>query len=488
MDNTLLKNDISCNAHETSPFFLFKVDQKNGQLSRKKENKNAPCPCSEVVLSDLGIRGIDDDIFHNCYKLSSLDLDRNLLTTLSDALFWPVKGMLETIALSNNRLNKLPNVLNLMPRLKVLLLNYNNLDSIAINTFKNAKLEYFALSSNRLVEFPIHSIENCTSLTELYLRDNLIKTIPKNIFSTLSLSNNLKILDLGKNNMKVIPKEVCKLPKLTKLYLPLNSISVFNDDDLSNCTSLSLLSLADNQIKTISSKSFSTLQNGVLSYNQLKTIPSAIQNLQKLADLHLGSNSLSDINLDGLANLNNLTRLILSNNTLQKIHEQTFRSIKNIKVLALDRNHFKTVPTSIHSCTQLKKLYLSSNSITEISSTSFQNLSYLTELWLSDNQLTHIEKKAFNSTTSLRYLILSRNFLTSVTSTFRYLSNLESLYLKTNRIREIKPNSLPASLGHFELSHNNLLSIPNGTFHPAIALRYLGLTNCSLTGIPGKIL
>jgi len=101
--------------------------------------------------------------------------------------------------LSFQGLKSLNSSLFLLPSIKELLLNNNELESIPKDIYKLKSLERLNLSHNKLRNIP-PELGKAVSLKELYLNDNFITTIPMELGSLF----NLEILNLL-NNPLVVP-------------------------------------------------------------------------------------------------------------------------------------------------------------------------------------------------------------------------------------------------------------------------------------------
>ena len=161
----------------------------------------------------------------------------------------------------------------------------------------------------------LQSIPNIDQITELYLNDNQLQTLPADIFNDL---NNLDSLYLHNNQLTTLPADI------------------FNG--LNNLDTLSLYN------------------------NQLTTLPAGIFNgLNNLDTLSLYSNQLTTLPADIFSGLNNLQHLYLSNNQLQTLPVTTFNGLSSLQVLDLRGNSFKSdfIPTltdMIRSIPNLKQL------------------------------------------------------------------------------------------------------------------------------------
>ncbi|CAK9303170.1 unnamed protein product [Gordionus sp. m RMFG-2023] len=240
------------------------------------------------------------------------------------------------------------------PKLSGLDLSSNHIDKIPVGTFqKILKLEYLALSDNHLESplcSPLHSsidisgerneditierdvhgkaetknnnlthldlsdnefkdgsltketFASCTSLTELFLDDNDLASLPGDMLkqfpsSLLSKLNNLTYLGLGKNEIQNVPIFAFKNnPNLQYIYLNMNKLKEFNMNTLLSAKhSLSILDLSKNHMSSFDFQYleyFDNLTHLDLSYNNLTSV-------KGLVDLELVHHHIYAISLEG---------------------------------------------------------------------------------------------------------------------------------------------------------------------------------------------
>lgn len=150
------------------------------------------------------------------HKLNSIFYKPSHSTPFPD-IFLDFKN-LESLWISNCQLNKIPEKIRTLKKLKTLSIRNTPIDNISIITGLKA------------IEF-------------LYLENNKIKSIP----STISNMPNLKVLDIGKNQISDVPKEFIYLDKLYMLELDHNNLS-FLPAVLYEMENLSHINLIGNNI------------------------------------------------------------------------------------------------------------------------------------------------------------------------------------------------------------------------------------------------
>jgi Leucine-rich repeat (LRR) protein len=158
-------------------------------------------------------------------------------------------NQLETIDFSFNYIEFIPDELNKLKNLRVLILKENALHDNSfgkkiLDNFK--KLEILNLSGNSLTQFP-YQLLAMESLKEIYLGANKIKILPKNYDK---LVNSLELLYLGGNLIQNVPEELSQLTKLKTLNLSDNRISNL-PATLARLRNLKSLALHNNSLTTL---------------------------------------------------------------------------------------------------------------------------------------------------------------------------------------------------------------------------------------------
>ncbi|WP_338792366.1 COR domain-containing protein [Bernardetia sp. MNP-M8] len=121
-------------------------------------------------------------------------------TNIEDVEFIKNHDKLESISLELNNLKDI-SFLEDLKYLKNVSLAYNEIDKVD-SLLKLSSISKLDLSSNRIDYIPISFLDNFDNLKELYLKDNPIKNIPKEIFD-----KDENVLEEVKNYLKSIEKE-----------------------------------------------------------------------------------------------------------------------------------------------------------------------------------------------------------------------------------------------------------------------------------------
>ncbi len=174
----------------------------------------------------------------NLNNLEDVDLSRNQLTEVPDALFKLPKlrrlnlsdnqievlkcfagteywESLEVLNLSRNRLTALPEFLPKLTKLRKLLVNENQLDfaGIPAGIGKLVRLEVFHAAYNRLELVP-EGLCRCVKLKRVKLNDNCLLTLPDSIH----FLSDLEELDLRRNADLVMPPKPSEIQRRLATY------------------------------------------------------------------------------------------------------------------------------------------------------------------------------------------------------------------------------------------------------------------------------
>jgi Leucine-rich repeat (LRR) protein len=145
----------------------------------------------------------------NLQHLREIVLDSNDLKQLPDEL--GNLENLERLVLSNNGLKTLPDSFSNLKKLESLHLAKNHFESIPQCVFELESLSFLDFTSNDLESLDRRLKNLCKTLRNLHVYDNLICELDGQLISSLV---NLEEFWFGKNKIKVIPVEICKLKQL----------------------------------------------------------------------------------------------------------------------------------------------------------------------------------------------------------------------------------------------------------------------------------
>ncbi|XP_057657729.1 toll-like receptor 2 [Diorhabda carinulata] len=451
-------------------------------------------------LQDLKIEGnynlteISGGVFGNNFtKLENLSISYNKnLKYLNKNTFNGLVNLKQLFLIKNGFTRLYEITVNLspviLPRLKKLSLNENNLTKIFKDDFifmKDSLLEEFNIISCSLdyihpkAFLPLKKLRtlrmgenffNVTVITEvleeivdvniplkllnLYSAGFRVN-LPKKLLEIIAISN-ITHLNLAKNQFHSIPSGVFPLmPNLKSLDLREAFIYDISDNALDNLTNLEYLILSANNLPSIPKgvllKNLIKLdiqensQNGArASYFQISK--GSFLEMKNLEYLNMGYNNIPHLFQYTFKGLNNLKYLILKNCTLYRLQNKTFENMNKLKLLDLENNFFIT-----------------NNYPTGLTSEMFEGLENLEVLLLGGNAMTYFSKfgNPFINLKSLKKLGLDRNLLVTVESNqFSALKQLEIvdfsfnlLKIWQNRIFDSNPKLKILLFDHNKLTH-----------------------------------
>nr|CAI5820613.1 unnamed protein product [Callosobruchus analis] len=226
-------------------------------------------------------------------NLEQAYLGNNLLEVIESRVF-DGKENLEVIDLSGNKLKWLS--LDDIPLLRDTNLSQNFFNiSVIQNITRPSSLVILNLSKNKIAEIPNGIFQNFSSLEWLDLSGNHVQ-LNNRSFAGL---NRLKTLNLGHNNIEVLPEVVFnELTMLKHLDVSENKLQFLSSESLVNVTFLETLNVSFNRLEQLNYdllKHLNELHTLDVAGNKLKYIQydAIMTNLPLLSSLNVKSNLLS---------------------------------------------------------------------------------------------------------------------------------------------------------------------------------------------------
>ncbi|KAE8279734.1 Protein scribble-like protein Scribble1 [Larimichthys crocea] len=240
------------------------------------------------------------------------------------------------------------------------------------------------------------------NLVVLELRENLLKSLP----TSLSFLVKLEQLDLGANELEVLPDTLGALPNLRELWLDRNQLSSL-PPELGNLRRLVCLDVSENRLEELPSElnGLLALTDLLLTQNLLEVVPDSIGSLKQLSIFKVDQNRLTHLT-DSIGECENLTELVLTENLLQSL-PRSLGKLKKLTNLNVDRNRLGSVPKELGGCASLNVLSLRDNRlgklpaeladatelhVLDVAGNRLQNLPFaltnlnLKAMWLAENQ------------------------------------------------------------------------------------------------------
>ncbi|XP_069718086.1 leucine-rich repeat-containing protein 40 [Phaenicophaeus curvirostris] len=475
---------------------------------------------TKLLLASNKLQSLSEDI-RLLPALTVLDVHDNQLTSLPSAL-----GQLENLQkldVSHNKLISIPEELLQLSCLKSLLLQHNELSHLPDGFGQLVALEELDLSNNRLTDIPT-SFALLINLVRLNLACNQLKNLPADI----SAMKSLRQLDCTKNYLETVPPKLATMASLEQLYLRKNKlrslpefpsckllkelhagenqIEILNAENLKHLSSLSVLELRDNKIKSVPDEItlLQKLERLDLANNDISRLPYTMGNLPQLKFLSLEGNPLRTIRRDLLqkgtqellkylrskiqddvtspggeppvtamtlpsesrVNMHAITSLKLleySEKQAAVIPDEMFDAVGSHRVATVNfsKNQLNEVPPRI---VELKDsvcdVNLGFNRISSLSS-EFCMLHKLAHLDIRNNFLTTLPEE-MEALTQLQVINLSFNRFKAFPSVLYRIVTLETILLSNNQVGSIDPLQLKKMerLGTLDLQNNDLLQVP----------------------------
>ena len=345
---------------------------------------------SGIKITDLpGSWFVEGSIF---FPSSAEDDEGNNLPITSSLPAQLDAFKLTRVSLSNNNIKSLPVELLQLPNLQSLDVSSNLIHGIPSN-ISCPSLKRLYLSNNILIELPV-SVWYLPYLEKLEVKNNLLECIGKDFVGLTRLSRLLRVVDISRNKLDVLPSFVLGLPALEELNISYNEL-VNLPDNLWECSTLRELDASHNVLVNLPScEPQSTLmlsqqphpipavqcgqkvvgakvhvEKLLLNGNKLSMFPDALPCLAPLLiELDVSRNSIEEIDISFLPVM--LRKLVASNNKIKK-----FGTIVNSQL----KNHM------IQHCRML------SNQYQQCHHRSHKEMRSLTAINLANNQLKHFQ-------------------------------------------------------------------------------------------------
>ncbi|KRZ86116.1 PH domain leucine-rich repeat-containing protein phosphatase 1 [Trichinella sp. T8] len=277
----------------------------------------------------------------------------------------------ETAAELNQWYNRCVKVLN-CERCSIMVLRLNGNCLTEVNASKN-KLRTFTINpppenlvkldlSHNCIESLPEWMSYLTRLERVVCSHNYISSLPSRLFTNAS---SLQYLDLSHNRIQNLPTSIenCALEVLLLYH---NDIPALPDELLSSMHRLRVLNLSQNRLVALPA-------------------PSALSELNRIQQLYLACNRLTDASLTVIARYRRLQVLDISHNRFTWLPNDVIEKLQTLQELNISGNQINILPSSLVSLPFLVTLRAHSNQICEIPNFALSNRLTLIDLAL--NQL-----------------------------------------------------------------------------------------------------
>ncbi|KRX76037.1 PH domain leucine-rich repeat-containing protein phosphatase 1 [Trichinella sp. T6] len=335
---------------------------------------NVPVEVTRVEFrhNDIVIASMDPyslDIF--CF-LTELDIRDNKGVSMLDLT---ALSLLQVRRMKNSYFSQIylsiVKVLN-CERCSIMVLRLNGNCLTEVNASKN-KLRTFTINpppenlvkldlSHNCIESLPEWMSYLTRLERVVCSHNYISSLPSRLFTNAS---SLQYLDLSHNRIQNLPTSIenCALEVLLLYH---NDIPALPDELLSSMHRLRVLNLSQNRLVALPA-------------------PSALSELNRIQQLYLACNRLTDASLTVIARYRRLQVLDISHNRFTWLPNDVIEKLQTLQELNISGNQINILPSSLVSLPFLVTLRAHSNQICEIPNFALSNRLTLIDLAL--NQL-----------------------------------------------------------------------------------------------------
>ncbi|KAF3691390.1 Leucine-rich repeat-containing protein 40 [Channa argus] len=171
--------------------------------------------------------------------------------------------------------------------------------------------------------------------------------IPDELFNAAD-GQSVTAVDFSKNHLTSIPSRLVEFhSSLSDINLGFNRLKSFSPN-IFTCLQLRHIDLRNNQLSELPSemKALTRLTSIILNYNRFKSFPEVLYHIVTLETVLLGNNQVGAVDPSHLMKLTHLSTLDLSNNDLLNIPPE-LGLCTNLRCLSLEGNPFRSPRTAI---------------------------------------------------------------------------------------------------------------------------------------------
>ncbi|XP_070023963.1 probable LRR receptor-like serine/threonine-protein kinase At3g47570 isoform X2 [Nicotiana sylvestris] len=349
------------------------------------------------------------------------------------------------------------------------------------------------------------SISNITSLRLLNLYGNKLSgSLPPDMCLNMP---DLRAFDLGNNQFSgTIPKEFGNCTSLSDLFLRENNLIGELPMEIGNLFNLGRLDLHYNFLTGPIPSTIFNMSNirGISFLGNFFTgsLPADIGlGLPNLEELYLGYNNLTGSIPNSLSNASNIFRLGIGYNNFSGPFPRSFGNLKRLEYLNVNDNHFTREPSSpeltffdsLTNCRHLRQLWIGYNPLDGNLPASVGNLSSsLDYVYAAYSEIRGSMPREIGYLSGLSFLFLQGNYLSGfIPSSIGNLENLQALNLYGNKmISGPIPEELCnlKNLGFLSLGNNEICCSIPACLGNIKSLRYVYLdSNKLIFSIPPSL-
>ncbi|MEN8121990.1 MAG: hypothetical protein ABFS35_16695 [Bacteroidota bacterium] len=280
------KYDVLYN-YEKFDFFKGKINDRSFLIDQQGNEYPLVNDINDINTNTLAV-----DI-KNCQNLEDL-FNANQIQILFvrsnhiDSVFEKINLLQNLIYVdfSNNEIDNFPTELFNLHNLKYIDLTKNQIKKVPTELYSMKNLCGLSLHENLITEISTE-IKNLINLQYLFLTDNKLTIIPQELW----LLKEIEILTIS-GGFRQIPEEISNLRKLRKVMLTNNNFPEISFEYFKNLNELKFIQLDKNNIKRINPDIGELKQIKYLNLcmNDLKKLPKEISKLKGLKGLYIFGN------------------------------------------------------------------------------------------------------------------------------------------------------------------------------------------------------
>ncbi|XP_042143328.1 leucine-rich repeat-containing protein let-4 [Ixodes scapularis] len=307
---------------------------------------------TNLVINDDRLEFIADEAFVGVLKLTNLIVLTTQLKSVPHAVSF-LGPKLINLEMTNNRIEKVDDVLNKLINLEILNLENNRIVSLDDNLFANLiQLRELRLGNNMIEHLPT-SLSRAKHLVFMDLHNNNIKDLHvygnniSDVTTIFTRGINPEIVRIERNPITELPKRLV-WSNMKEFHAQQCHISIVNPGAFQMLSQLRLLDLSENQISDLNNTVFSQsskLATFSAASNLIKNVDNIFNKTRWLQVINLDSNFIEDIT-NAFTGLFLLNRLRLKQNEISFIRDKTFNSNKDLKYLDLSQNEIEWLGTN----------------------------------------------------------------------------------------------------------------------------------------------
>lgn len=326
-------------------------------------------------------------------KLQMLILDSNEIDSIADDAFTGSEDSLIVLHLHHNRLKELPSAVGKLSKIMGVKLQGNPMPDFRKDVLQNisSSLQFISMGSAAMPEWP-SNLKYLPNLISIDLYDVIFPNIPPDAFEMYK--KNFSFLNIQNTSLNTLP-------------------NLDGFDSLGDILLQGNKNLSANAITNACRNGLPGLMHATFQNNNLETIPNIFQNSSKLGALSVYSEPLEDIRDDvfppGL--------------------------FKHFMYLFINDTRLTRIPRGLSSLESVVRLQLTNNKIMEIGGEDFSGMTSLTSLYLSGNPISEVSDDAFLSINQLGDVRLDKTNLTTIPKALRNIKALQDVDLSGSPIQ-----------------------------------------------------